>query len=78
MRFFVQIDGIYALYDPVSQEWKGMIRNVKDKVVDVIIADFTINSKRFEVADFPMPMEAALVSLVITRSIENIFQVMTF
>ncbi|UYV81859.1 hypothetical protein LAZ67_20002720 [Cordylochernes scorpioides] len=48
-------DGEYGSFNPATQEWNGMVRELIDKKADIVVGDLTINFERGSVVDFSYP-----------------------
>ena len=66
MRTFVRADGKYALFNPLTNEWEGLLKNLIDGDVDIVFAEFAVNRKRFDGADFMMSLSDPKVAFVIS------------
>ncbi|XP_023247067.1 glutamate receptor ionotropic, kainate 2 [Copidosoma floridanum] len=48
-------DHMYGVYDPVTKEWNGIVRELMEKRADLAVASMTINYARESVIDFTKP-----------------------
>ncbi|XP_070556833.1 glutamate receptor ionotropic, kainate 2-like [Ptychodera flava] len=69
-------DGNYGSYDPNTDSWTGMVRQLKDRDVDLAVAPFTISYERQQKIDFTKPyLDLGLtVMLGIESKDDNLFR----
>ncbi|XP_077990845.1 glutamate receptor ionotropic, kainate 2-like [Glandiceps talaboti] len=80
MHFSYQLnlvpDGNFGARDPVTGNWSGMVRQLKDRTVDLAMAPFTISYERQQAIDFTKPyLDLGLTMLLgYEKKEENLFR----